>query len=112
MGVGWGLAGGALAWVTGYLGGHLSFGRSVGVGERGSHGVLRDAAPRSGDDGPVIPSADGSDLIDITQASELLHVPVEQVRAMVDQGVLVAAGGSSQPVFHEQDVRSVGLMGG
>lgn len=34
-GVGWGLAGGGLAWATGYLGGHLSFGRSSGVGPRG-----------------------------------------------------------------------------
>jgi uncharacterized membrane protein len=34
-GVMWALMGGALAWFTGYLGGHLSFGRGVGVGERG-----------------------------------------------------------------------------
>ncbi|HLM16951.1 MAG TPA: DUF2231 domain-containing protein [Acidimicrobiia bacterium] len=35
LGVGWALAGGSLAWVTGYLGGHLSFARGVGVGARG-----------------------------------------------------------------------------
>jgi uncharacterized membrane protein len=34
-GVLWGIVGGSLAWYTGYLGGHLSFGRGVGVGERG-----------------------------------------------------------------------------
>jgi uncharacterized membrane protein len=34
-GVAWGMAGGGLAWVTGYLGGHLSFGRGVGMGARG-----------------------------------------------------------------------------
>jgi uncharacterized membrane protein len=34
-GVGWGLVGGSLALFTGYLGGHLSFARGVGVGERG-----------------------------------------------------------------------------
>ena len=34
-GVMWGLAGGSLAWATGYLGGHLSFARGVGVGPRG-----------------------------------------------------------------------------
>lgn len=34
-GVGWGLLGGALAMVTGYLGGHLSFARLVGTGHRG-----------------------------------------------------------------------------
>ena len=40
-GIGWALAGGAVASVTGYLGGHLSFARSVGTGERGLH--LREA---------------------------------------------------------------------
>jgi uncharacterized membrane protein len=34
-GVAWGLFGGTVAWATGYLGGHLSFGRGVGIGERG-----------------------------------------------------------------------------
>ena len=34
-GVVWGLAGGSGAWATGYLGGHLSFARRVGTGERG-----------------------------------------------------------------------------
>jgi uncharacterized membrane protein len=34
-GVGWGMLGGALALVTGYLGGHLSFARLVGTGHRG-----------------------------------------------------------------------------
>jgi uncharacterized membrane protein len=33
-GVMWGLVGGILAIATGYLGGHLSFGRGIGVGER------------------------------------------------------------------------------
>lgn len=33
-GVVWGLAGGSLGLVTAYLGGHLAFGRAVGVGER------------------------------------------------------------------------------
>jgi uncharacterized membrane protein len=34
-GVAVGLAGGVLAWGTGYLGGHLSFARGIGVGQRG-----------------------------------------------------------------------------
>jgi uncharacterized membrane protein len=34
-GVAWGLAGGGLAWATGYLGGHLSFGLGSGIGPRG-----------------------------------------------------------------------------
>jgi len=36
MGKFWALAGGSLAWVTGYLGGHLSLGRGVGQGLRGT----------------------------------------------------------------------------
>jgi uncharacterized membrane protein len=34
-GVAWAMAGGSGAWVTGYLGGHLSFARQVGTGQRG-----------------------------------------------------------------------------
>jgi uncharacterized membrane protein len=34
-GVGWAMAGGSSAWITGYLGGHLSFARRVGTGQRG-----------------------------------------------------------------------------
>jgi uncharacterized membrane protein len=47
-GVGYALAGGALAWVTGYLGGHLSFGRSVGHGLRGL-----DLPAEASSDGPA-----------------------------------------------------------
>jgi uncharacterized membrane protein len=45
-GVLWGIVGGLLAWYTGYLGGHLSFGRGVGVGERGD---LSSAAASDGE---------------------------------------------------------------
>jgi uncharacterized membrane protein len=41
-GVGWGLVGGTGAWVTGYLGGHLSLARRIGTGPRGI-----DLAPES-----------------------------------------------------------------
>ncbi len=106
-GVLWGLAGGLGGWITGYLGGHLSMGRKVGTGIRGGHAQdqHRSGSGRDGHDGR-------EELIDLAQASEMLHVPPEQVRAMVDQGLLVAAGGSSEPVFHPEDVRSVNLMGG
>jgi uncharacterized membrane protein len=40
----WGLAGGTLAWGSGYLGGHLSFGRGVGQGLRG---LKLDQPPRA-----------------------------------------------------------------
>jgi uncharacterized membrane protein len=45
-GAGWGLAGGVVALGTGYLGGHLSFARGVGVGQRGL-----EEAPDSGSPG-------------------------------------------------------------
>jgi hypothetical protein len=57
--------------VTGYLGGHLSFGRGVGVGERGDH------SPRAIEAGPAAaePAADlpadptGGAVPDVHQAS-------------------------------------------
>jgi MFS family permease len=45
----WGFVGAGGAWITGYLGGHLSFGRGVGVGERGLN------VSRVGDSGPPLP---------------------------------------------------------
>jgi uncharacterized membrane protein len=42
-GVAWGMAGGTLAIVTGYLGGHLSFARGVGTGERWSSAPTTEA---------------------------------------------------------------------
>jgi uncharacterized membrane protein len=48
-GVAWGLAGGSLAWASGYLGGHLSFARGVGHGFRGMRDpAQRDVAPAPG----------------------------------------------------------------
>jgi uncharacterized membrane protein len=46
-GVVWGLAGGGLAVVTGYLGGHLSFGRGVGIGARGDLDTAAEPSLRS-----------------------------------------------------------------
>jgi uncharacterized membrane protein len=55
-GVAWGVAGGGMAMVTGYLGGHLSFARGIGVGERGSSTApidLTEATPPSDATAPV-----------------------------------------------------------
>jgi uncharacterized membrane protein len=54
-GIGWGLLGGAGAWVTGYLGGHLSFARGVGTGLRGL-----DLDAPGGDDSSEIPGSTAS----------------------------------------------------
>jgi len=47
VGVLLGLAGGTLAWLTGYLGGHLSLARRVGTGERGLQLAPVDQEPAS-----------------------------------------------------------------
>lgn len=98
-GVLWALAGGLLAWVTGYLGGHLSFGRGAGVGIRGI-----ELAPGE-------PFAER--LIAAPEAASLLQVPVEQVETLVDQGLLTPVdhdGGERS--FRESEVRAVRLLGG
>ena len=64
-GVMWGLVGGILAIATGYLGGHLSFGRGIGVGERlvASTGGNESDAPETGNlpEAPSVSFLDGSD---------------------------------------------------
>jgi uncharacterized membrane protein len=92
------MLGGTGAWVTGYLGGHLSFGLGTGVGPRGL------GEERSGSDGP---------LVDVATASTMLGVPVDQVHAMVEEGLLVPAeGDTSAPRFRDTDVLAVRLLGG
>jgi uncharacterized membrane protein len=92
-GVGWGLAGGSLAWVTGYLGGHLSFVRGVGHGARGLN--LTEAAD--------------IELLDRSAASELLGVPPHQVDTLVEEGLLESVGSDR---FRRADVLAVKLAGG
>jgi uncharacterized membrane protein len=55
-GTGWGLAGGGLAWFTGYLGGHLSFARGTGVGPRGLPSREQSVTQESADFEPVVAS--------------------------------------------------------
>ena len=90
-GVALGLAGGSVAWVTGYLGGHLSFARAVGVGPRGLDDDGATGGPLSASVDTV--AADVAELIDVTAAADLLMVRPEQVHAMVAGGLLVPAGG-------------------
>ncbi len=93
-GVAWGLAGGTLAWATGYLGGHLSFGRGVGHGLRGL------ARPGHVDD---------VELLDRDGASRLLDVPPHQVDTLVEEGLLEAVGPDR---FRRADVLAAKLSGG
>ena len=53
------LIGGGLAWVTGYLGGHLSFGKGASVEERGDHARMGGVSPVTrGDMGEPVSPAD------------------------------------------------------
>ena len=93
------LLAGSLAWATGYLGGHLSFARGIGTGERGLAG---------GGDAAEAPE----DVLDIGGAAELLGVSVEQVNVMVHEEMLVTVGTGSSPYFRRSDVLAVRLAGG
>ncbi|HLU42472.1 MAG TPA: DUF2231 domain-containing protein [Microthrixaceae bacterium] len=127
------LAGGSLATFTGFLGGHLSFGRGVGVEPRGiddlepegteatSHqGTEREGMGREGmaEAGQRAAQPSGSvtgpgtaDLLGVEQAARELTVPVEQVHTMVEEGLLPAA--RNDPLgFRPEDVAAVRLQGG
>jgi uncharacterized membrane protein len=100
------LGGGTLALVTGYLGGHLSFGRGAGVGARGG-------VDRGQDRDPRFAAAPTSELIDIDEAAAVLGVEREQVEVMVAEELLVPLGDESDgPRFATADVMSVRLLGG
>src|SRR4051812_5246690 len=71
VGVGLGLAGGTLAWATGYLGGHMSFARGVGVGDRG----LDDGQQSDGQQSDANSWTTGTseaDLLDMAAAAAML----------------------------------------
>ncbi len=87
-GVAWGMAGGALATGTAYLGGYLAFGRGAGVGRRG---------------------ADESDLLDRDNAADLLDVTPDRIDVMVNEGLLDAV---SPGRYRRTDVLAARLNGG
>lgn len=91
-----GLAGGTLAWATGYLGGHMSFARGTGVGSRGT----LDAG--NGHD----------DLIGVEEAADLLTVPIDQVHDMVAEGMLTPVGGADSVLFAMSEVLAARQIGG
>lgn len=102
-GVVWSMLANALAWLTGYLGGHMSFGRGSSVGERGFDEPGSFAIVLEGDD----------ELLDIYAAATVLDVHPEQVEAMVVAELLVpAAGGDSQVRFRRADLLAARLVGG
>src|SRR5690606_5394826 len=112
----------------GFLGGHLSFGRGVGVEPRGIDDLEpegTEATPRQGTEregmaeaGQRAAQPSGSvtgpgtaDLLGVEQAARELTVPVEQVHTMVEEGLLPAA--RNDPLgFRPEDVAAVRLQGG
>jgi len=99
------MLGGAMAWVTGYLGGHMSFARGAGSGERG-------LTLSPGSQGTVATGVDESTTVDIEGAARLLDVQPEQVAAMVAGDMLVpAAGDGAQMRFRHADVLAVRVVG-
>lgn len=122
-----GMLGGSLAIGTGYLGGHMSFGKP-GMGERDTHVDERareGAAPTPMGDEAVVGGgrfdasatttrrdANGKPLIGIDRASELIGAPVDQVENMIDEGMLeVAVTEGDERFFREDDVLALRLLG-
>ncbi|HET9729854.1 MAG TPA: hypothetical protein VFR41_10560, partial [Acidimicrobiia bacterium] len=92
----WAFAGGTLAWGTGYLGRHLLLARGVGQGQRGMN----------------LGSSDDQ-LVDITEAAELLGVPTEQVHTMIAEDVIVVVPGEQGSArLRRDEVEAVRLLGG
>jgi hypothetical protein len=110
-----GMTGGLLAWGTGYLGGHMSFARGAGMGERGLHPEEEPSRGMRGLTGMVRGEAVDSDseLLDVWAAAAMLDVDPEQVYAMVAADLLVPASGEGADAkFARADVMAARLVGG
>jgi hypothetical protein len=55
---------------------------------------------------------DLTELVDIEEASAVLEVPVDQVLAMVDQGLLTATEGAAGPRFRRAELLAARQIGG
>ena len=123
-----GLTGGALAWATGYLGGHMSFAHGSSVEERGlglddgarsSFGSGSGSGSGSGADfgstdvGTVVMEVPShlDDIVGLDEAAALASVPVAQVRSMVDEGLLTPVSPTDMR-FRRADVLAVRMLGG
>lgn len=100
-GVAYGLAGGTLAIVTGYLGGHLSFATGANVEPRGLSGDHEQPVDQS-----------GHDFISLADAAGELGVTLDRVRVMVDEGLLVTATVHDEPQVRRSDLIAVRMQGG
>lgn len=103
-GVVYGLMGGSLAIVTGYLGGHLSFGRPTEVEPRRRSTAA--SAPHASSSPTV------GDLLTLVEAAEALGATVDRVLIMVDEGLLPPAVGGQAMLFRRGDIVAVRMQGG
>jgi hypothetical protein len=96
------MAGGLGGWLTGYLGGHLSFARQAGTGERGLDiDVSVDGRSEAGDD----------ELVGEDAAAHILGVPVEQLHAMVDEQMVEPVTRAPELQFRRSELEALRLLG-
>jgi hypothetical protein len=55
---------------------------------------------------------DLTELLDVEEASAVLEVPVDQMLAMVDQGLISAEEGSAGPRFRRAELLAARELGG
>ena len=117
-----GLMGGGLAWATGYLGGHMSFGLGSSVEDRGlrsgegasTDGMLAGTPAAGFVDVGTTSQGDLDDVVGIDEAAALASVPAAQVRAMVEEGLLTPVDGArgGELRFRRAEVLAVRMIGG
>lgn len=57
-------------------------------------------------------AGDPAELVDLEAATAILEVPTEQVRAMVEQGIITPAEEGDEPRFRRADLLAARQLGG
>ncbi len=128
-GVLWSLFAASAASGAGHLGGHLAFARGIGdgarralrAGERRSdeheggteHGTEAHTDEPAEDQSVITLPGTGEDesVVGWDSAAEVVQVPPDNLRAMVDQGLVVPER-DEPPTFRRADLEAVRLLGG
>ena len=55
---------------------------------------------------------DATDLVGVEEAARLLEVTPDRVQVMVDEGMLLPAGGPGEPRFRRDEVIALRELGG
>ncbi|MHB1139014.1 MAG: DUF2231 domain-containing protein [Microthrixaceae bacterium] len=107
-GVLWSLFGATVASGAGHLGGHLAFVR--GIGDGGRRATHEGPDHRATDTGSSALAGEDA-VIGWDSAAEIVQVPPDNLRAMVDQGLVVPQQ-EEPPTFRRSDLEAVRLLGG